>query len=237
MKAASLLLGLLSLVQLAAAGGVLAIDYGTEWMKVSLVKPGVPFDVLLNTLVCPISCTKVSFATPLIGLPAACRESVKSRDSKRKIQSIVALKGQDRWIGGDAATLVRTTFYEVHIVTDAPCLCFWCSKRVQASRFPDSVYPSVKLLLGHSDNDIQAKTYQNIYRKSLDVNATSGRILYRDATSTSNEGLQFPEEALAMQFAHAKKLAKEAANGDSVTDVVVTVKLYTCIAPQPFLTI
>ena len=51
MKAASLLLGLLSLVQLAAAGGVLAIDYGTEWMKVSLVKPGVPFDVLLNTLV------------------------------------------------------------------------------------------------------------------------------------------------------------------------------------------
>ena len=32
-----------------AAGGVLAIDYGTEWMKVSLVKPGVAFDVLLNT--------------------------------------------------------------------------------------------------------------------------------------------------------------------------------------------
>jgi hypoxia up-regulated 1 len=33
----------------ALAGGVLAIDYGTEWMKVSLVKAGVPFDVLLNT--------------------------------------------------------------------------------------------------------------------------------------------------------------------------------------------
>lgn len=54
MKAASVLLGLLSLVQLAAAGGVLAIDYGTEWMKVSLVKPGVPFDVLLNTQVRPV---------------------------------------------------------------------------------------------------------------------------------------------------------------------------------------
>lgn len=33
----------------ANAAGLLAIDYGTEWMKVSLVKPGVPFDVLLNT--------------------------------------------------------------------------------------------------------------------------------------------------------------------------------------------
>lgn len=35
----------------AALGGVLAIDYGTEWTKVSLIRAGVPFDVLLNTCV------------------------------------------------------------------------------------------------------------------------------------------------------------------------------------------
>ncbi len=46
----------------ATAMGVVAFDYGTEWMKVSLVKPGLPFDVVLD------------------------------RDSKRKIQSAVSFK-------------------------------------------------------------------------------------------------------------------------------------------------
>ncbi|PWZ00965.1 actin-like ATPase domain-containing protein [Testicularia cyperi] len=45
-----------------SALGVVAFDYGTEWMKVSLVKPGLPFDVVLD------------------------------RDSKRKIQSAVSFK-------------------------------------------------------------------------------------------------------------------------------------------------
>lgn len=40
--------GLLGFLQATLAGGLLAIDYGTEWMKASLVKPGIPFDVLLN---------------------------------------------------------------------------------------------------------------------------------------------------------------------------------------------
>lgn len=59
------LVALVTLTQLAApvsAMGVVAFDYGTEWMKVSLVKPGLPFDVVLD------------------------------RDSKRKIQSAVAFK-------------------------------------------------------------------------------------------------------------------------------------------------
>ena len=136
------------------------------------------------------------------------------------------MKGQDRYIGGDAATLVRTTFHVVEHQADVLCLAIVRFHRVQGSRFPDSVYPSVKLLLGHDDTDVQAKTYQNIYRAPLHANSTSGRVLYKDATSSSQDGLQFPEEALAMQFAHAKKLAKLAANGDSVTDVVVTVYYY-----------
>lgn len=66
----------------AAAMGVVSIDYGTEWIKAALVKPGMPFDVVL------------------------------SRDSKRKVQATVAFKGkvpadgnlakQERLIGGEA---------------------------------------------------------------------------------------------------------------------------------------
>ncbi|SAM75657.1 related to glucose regulated stress protein, HSP70-like [Ustilago bromivora] len=58
-------LALLTITLLSAptsAMGVVAFDYGTEWMKVSLVKPGLPFDVILD------------------------------RDSKRKIQSAVSFK-------------------------------------------------------------------------------------------------------------------------------------------------
>jgi hypoxia up-regulated 1 len=55
---------------------VLAVDYGTDWIKASLMKPGVPFDVLLN------------------------------RDSKRKIQSSVGWKGSDRLFGSDAFNIV-----------------------------------------------------------------------------------------------------------------------------------
>lgn len=60
-----------------ALASVLAIDYGTDWIKASLVKPGVPFDVLLN------------------------------KDSKRKIQSSVAWKQNDRLFGSDAFNIVR----------------------------------------------------------------------------------------------------------------------------------
>lgn len=59
------------------AASLLAIDYGTDGFKAALVKPGVPFDVLIN------------------------------KDSKRKTPSIVALRGEDRSFGGEAANLVR----------------------------------------------------------------------------------------------------------------------------------
>lgn len=49
MQLLTLLLGLVAFASASRAAGVLAIDYGTEWMKVSLLKPGIPFDVLLNT--------------------------------------------------------------------------------------------------------------------------------------------------------------------------------------------
>ena len=84
----NLLLGFLFLLTLnlpQVLASLLAIDYGSEWIKASLMKPGVPFDVLLN------------------------------KDSKRKIQSSVGWKNGDRLFGTDAYNLVRrhqTSSYE-----------------------------------------------------------------------------------------------------------------------------
>ena len=70
-------LAFLSLIPSNVFGAVLAIDYGSDWIKASLMKPGVPFDVLLN------------------------------KDSKRKIQATVGWKNSDRLFGGDAFNVVR----------------------------------------------------------------------------------------------------------------------------------
>ncbi|KAF7977890.1 hypothetical protein HWV62_2438 [Athelia sp. TMB] len=72
------LLVVLSVFYEAAFASVLAIDYGSDWIKASLMKPGVPFDVLLN------------------------------KDSKRKIQSSVGWKKTDRLFGSDAYNIVRS---------------------------------------------------------------------------------------------------------------------------------
>jgi hypothetical protein len=61
----------------ALATTVLAIDYGSDYIKASLIKPGMPFDVLLD------------------------------KDSKRKIRSSVAWKNGERLFGQDAFNLVR----------------------------------------------------------------------------------------------------------------------------------
>ncbi|EAU87647.1 hypothetical protein CC1G_09108 [Coprinopsis cinerea okayama7 len=67
------LVSLLAILPNSVLASVLAIDYGAEFITASLMKPGLPFDVLLN------------------------------KDSKRKIQSSVAWKRGDRVFGADAA--------------------------------------------------------------------------------------------------------------------------------------
>lgn len=67
---------LLSSLPQFALGSVLAIDYGSDFIKASLMKPGVPFDVLLN------------------------------KDSKRKINSVTAFKQGERLYGADGFNLV-----------------------------------------------------------------------------------------------------------------------------------
>ena len=63
----------------ALATTVLAIDYGSDFIKASLIKPATPFDVLLD------------------------------KDSKRKICYSVAWKNGERLFGQSAFNLVRTT--------------------------------------------------------------------------------------------------------------------------------
>ncbi|WWD16084.1 hypothetical protein CI109_100509 [Kwoniella shandongensis] len=72
MRVQHLLSLLLLLLAPAIQAAVLAIDYGAEFTKLSLVKPGVPFDVVLD------------------------------KDSKRKISSVVGWKREDRVFGAEA---------------------------------------------------------------------------------------------------------------------------------------
>lgn len=59
-----------------SAAALLAIDLGTDSLKASLVKPGVPFDVLVT------------------------------KEGRRKTPSLVTLRKDDRSFGGEAANLV-----------------------------------------------------------------------------------------------------------------------------------
>lgn len=70
----------LSLLSHSTLASLLAIDYGSDWIKASLMSPGVPFDVLLN------------------------------KDSKRKIQSTVGWKREDRLFASDAYNIVSTRY-------------------------------------------------------------------------------------------------------------------------------
>lgn len=113
---------------------VLAIDYGTDWMKASLMKPGVPFDVLLN------------------------------KDSKRKIQSSVAWKRDDRLFGTDAANL--------------------------ASRFPSDSFSSLKLLQGAPFDSNAVSYFTQISTSDVVKNPRSSVSLKQgDGTEWSTEEL------------------------------------------------
>ncbi|KAF9286428.1 hypothetical protein BGZ68_002900 [Mortierella alpina] len=58
-----------------ADAAVIAIDYGTDWFKVALVKPGIPLDIVLNT------------------------------ESKRKTPSAITVRGDERAFGSESLSL------------------------------------------------------------------------------------------------------------------------------------
>lgn len=63
---------LLQAVGLAAAGSVIGIDFGSEFLKIALVKPGVPLDIVLTPEGKRKANTMVGYydGEQLLGLPA-----------------------------------------------------------------------------------------------------------------------------------------------------------------------
>lgn len=147
---------------------MIGIDYGTSFLKTSLVKPGLPFDVVL------------------------------SRDSKRKMPSVVGWKPppasrsksvHERLLGSDALSL--------------------------SSRYPSDVYSSLKSLLGATEDS-------KLGQKSKDL---VGSLFQATKFSTTERGTfsiqrigdggdlkdYSIEELVGMQLSHAKDLAEEVA--------------------------
>lgn len=82
---------------------ILAIDYGAEWIKAVLLAPGQQFDILLD------------------------------KSSKRKVQSSVGWKRDDRLFGSDALAIVRVFSF---VVARTPLLraCMRTCSRSRQSR-------------------------------------------------------------------------------------------------------
>ena len=55
----------------------MGIDFGTDWYKVAVIKPGIPLEVVLN------------------------------KDSKRKTEAVVTIREGIRYFGSDGVSLVR----------------------------------------------------------------------------------------------------------------------------------
>lgn len=72
----SLTLSLLAFVVHYANGlAVMSVDFGTEWMKIGIVSPGVPMEIALN------------------------------KESKRKTPAVISLRDNERNFGEDAQTV------------------------------------------------------------------------------------------------------------------------------------
>ena len=63
-----------------SAASVMAIDFGSEWMKVTLVKPGVPMEIVLN------------------------------KDSSRKTPMFIGVNKDELMVGIDAKNFVSQSF-------------------------------------------------------------------------------------------------------------------------------
>ncbi|RUO95484.1 heat shock protein 70 family, partial [Jimgerdemannia flammicorona] len=150
-----------------ASAAVMSIDYGTEWFKVGLIKPGVPLDVALN------------------------------RDSKRKTQSVITIRGEERFYGSDAVNLVSGT------------------------RYPQNTYYNLKNLLGRLYDDKHCQEYRHRFVNNMIKDSVRGTAVFQH-----NETAFFTvEELIGFQFAHAKEQA-EATAQELVKDVVITIPPY-----------
>ncbi|KAI8098795.1 heat shock protein 70 family [Halteromyces radiatus] len=132
----------------------MSIDYGTEWFKVGLIKPGMPLDVALN------------------------------KDSKRKTQSVVTIRHDERIYGSDAVSL--------------------------AGRFPHLTYFNLKSILAKPYDDIHAEEYRHrfVNDMQLDDSRNMPSFLHNDTDRLT------VEELIAYQFQNAKQQAVNTAGED-----------------------
>ncbi|KAI8974913.1 heat shock protein 70 family [Pilobolus umbonatus] len=126
---------------------VMSIDYGTEWFKVGLIKPGLPLDVVLN------------------------------KDSKRKTQSVVTVRDNERVYGSDAISL--------------------------AGRFPQYTYFNLKSIIGKQYDDPHCVEYRHRYvnKMIVDVDRHMPLFLHNNTKQVTIE------ELIAYQFQNAKEQA------------------------------
>ncbi|KAJ8582405.1 actin-like ATPase domain-containing protein [Rhizopogon salebrosus TDB-379] len=134
---------------------VLAVDYGSDWIKASLMKPGVPFDVLLN------------------------------KDSKRKIQSCVAWKKDERLFGSDATNI--------------------------ASRFPQDSFSSLKYIQGAPYNSDIVTYFTSISTAQIsETDRKTVALKQSDGTEWSTEELVAMQLSYVKKL--AEDLAGESVN-------------------------
>jgi hypoxia up-regulated 1 len=162
---------------------VLAIDYGTEWTKAALVKAGIPMQIVLT------------------------------KDSKRKEQSVVGFKYQERLYGVDGFNLVSNTEEKMVLGGD--------TNGHQGARFPDATYPSSKGLLGRSiDSDVVKRfSKEHPVIKIAPSNRSSLTFEYGDNNTYSIE------ELVAMQLVNIKVRAEKMAD-ETVKDLILTVPVH-----------
>ncbi|RIA89435.1 Hsp70 protein [Glomus cerebriforme] len=154
---------------------VIAIDYGTDWFKVALVKPGIPLDIVLN------------------------------RDSKRKTQSALTIRGEERIYGSDAVNL--------------------------GARFPLNTYFSIKKVLGRLVDDKTIKDYQSVFPNKIIPDPIRGTVVFQHNETT----VFTVEELLAMQFTHAKELAEVTAQETIKDVVITVPSYYNQFERQAIL--
>ncbi|KAF9287722.1 hypothetical protein BGZ88_008480 [Linnemannia elongata] len=144
-------LGALCLNTTPVDAAVMAIDYGTDWFKVALVKPGIPFDIVLNA------------------------------ESKRKTQSAINIRGDNRAFGSEALSL--------------------------ATRFPQDSYIGLKRILGRDYEDDHCVEFRNTFTNNMIRDPVRGTAAFE--TTSGNQFTV--EELVAMQFALAKQQAEDTA--------------------------
>ncbi|CAO3607724.1 unnamed protein product [Cunninghamella blakesleeana] len=134
-----------------AMAAVMSIDYGTEWFKVGLIKPGMPLDVALN------------------------------KDSKRKTQSVVNIRHNERIYGSDAVSL--------------------------AGRFPHLTYFNLKSIIAKPYDDIHSVEYRKRFINDMQLDSERNMPIFIH----NNTDCLTVEELISYQFQNARLQASQTA--------------------------